>query len=61
MAKKANTKTKAPISSRFGGFVARTIPGSAVKLGRLSKRAGQGTMTAANNFKDGFVKGWEDV
>ena len=63
MAKKAkqNCKIKDPISTRFGGFFARTVPGSAVKLGRLSKKAGTGIAGAAMNFKEGFVKGWEDV
>ena len=44
---KRNCKVKDPISSRFGAFVAKTVPGSAVKPGR--------------NFKDGFVKGWDEV
>jgi hypothetical protein len=59
--KKQATKKKDPISTRFGAFFARTVPGSAVKLGRLSKKAGGGVANAAVNFKDGFVKGWEEV
>ena len=61
MATKANKRNKAPLSSRFGGLVARTIPGTAVRLGRLTKRAGKGTAKAATNFRDGFMKGWDDV
>lgn len=63
MAKKQATKKakKDPISSRFGSFVARTVPGTAVKLGRLSSKAGKGTAKAAGQFKDGFLKGWEEV
>ena len=59
--KKANCKVKDPISSRFGAFVAKTVPGSAVKLGRLAARAGKGSAVAGRNFKDGFVKGWDEV
>lgn len=58
---KKNTKVKAPLSTRFGSFVAKTVPGSAVKLGRLTKKGGSATAKAAMNFKDGFIKGWEEV
>ena len=61
MAKKVNKKVKSPLSTRFGSFVARTVPGSAVKLGRLSSRAGKSTAKAASQFKDGFLQGWDEV
>ena len=61
MKKQATKLPKTPLSTRFGAFVARTVPGSAVKLGRASKRAGGGIATASRNFKDGFMKGWEEV
>ena len=59
--RKKNAKKKDPISSRFGAFVAKTVPGSAVKLGRLAARAGKGSAVAGRNFKDGFVKEWEEL
>lgn len=60
--KKAQAKLiKEPISERFGNFFARRVPGSAVKLGRMTKKAGNGIITASDNFRTGFWKGWDDV
>ena len=62
MAKKVQAKkVKAPLSSRLGNFVARRGPGTAVKLGRMTKKAGGGLASAAVKFKDGFVEGWDEV
>jgi hypothetical protein len=61
MAKKQATPAKAPLSTRFGRLVAKHGPGTAVKLGRLSKKAGSGIASSASKFKDGFVQGWEEV
>jgi len=58
--KKQATK-KVPMSSRLGNFVARHGPGAAVKAGRLTKKAGGGIAKSAMSFKDGFLKGWEEV
>ena len=61
-AKKAQaTIKKAPLSTRFGRFVVAHGPGTAVKLGRLTKKGAGGIAEAAVKFKNGFIEGWEDV
>jgi len=61
MSKKQATTVKAPLSTRFGHFVAKHGPGTAIKLGRLTKKAGGGIASASVKFKDGFVQGWDEV
>lgn len=59
--KATNKKVKPDFATRIGRFTGNTLPGSAKRLGRWTKRVAIHTADASQRFGKAFKEGYEEV
>ena len=61
MPKKKATRKKPDFATRFGRFTGDKLPGSAKRLGRLTKKFASHTADASQRFSKAFMEGYKEV
>ena len=59
--KKATKPVKPDFATRIGRFTGNTLPGSAKRLGRWTKRVALHSADASKRFSKAFMEGYEEV